>query len=185
MPYVLKTKQLNNFLYMKNFLLLSVFVVIIVGCTNINPEEKKEKSNAEKSIYLTISFQEIFDSNSVKGTFLLYDFKNDTTLVFNEDRTEKGFLPASTFKIINSMIALETEVIKDEEEIIKWDGQKRFAKAWNKDHSLRSGIKYSVVWFYQELARRIGEERMQYFVDTVWLWQSKYWRWYRSILVDR
>ena len=60
------------------------------------------------------------------------------------------------------MIALETGVIPDEEEIIKWDGEKRFVEVWNQDHNLRSGIKYSVVWLYQELARRIGEERMQF-----------------------
>ena len=89
------------------------------------------------------------------------------TLVFNEERTKKGFLPASTFKIINSLIALETGVIKDEHEIIKWDGKKRFVQDWNRDHNLRSAIKYSVVWFYQELARRIGEERMKRNINAV------------------
>jgi beta-lactamase class D len=87
-------------------------------------------------------------------------------LSFNEERLDSAFLPASTFKIINSMIALETEVIKDENEIIKWDSIDRGNDNWNRDQNLESGLKYSAVWFYQELARRIGEERMKYWVEA-------------------
>lgn len=64
------------------------------------------------------------------------------------------------------MIALETEVIKDENEIIKWDSIDRGNDNWNRDQNLESGLKYSAVWFYQELARRIGEERMKYWVEA-------------------
>ena len=34
-------------------------------------------------------------------------------------------------------------------------------EAWNRDHDLRSAIRDSVVWYYQELARRVGPQRMQ------------------------
>jgi beta-lactamase class D len=101
------------------------------------------------------------------GTFILYNKTKDSLLVNNLERSQKQFLPASTFKIPNSLISLETKVIADENEIIKWDGEKRFIDNWNQDHNLKSGIKYSVVWFYQELARRIGFEKMQEYVIKI------------------
>jgi beta-lactamase class D len=80
-------------------------------------------------------------------------------------RAKERFLPASTFKIFNSLAALESGVIKDQDEIIKWDSIPRGWEKWDMDHNLRSAIKYSAVWFYQELARRIGEEKMRSYIN--------------------
>lgn len=59
---------------------------------------------------------------------------------------------------MNSIIALETGVIADQHEIIKWDGQKRDLETWNQDQNLKSAFKFSCIWFYQELAKRIGKQ---------------------------
>jgi len=75
--------------------------------------------------------------------------------------------PCSTFKIPNSLIGLETGVIPDAAFVIAWDGKTRDVAAWNHDHDLRSAIRDSVVWYYQELARRVGEERMQRWVHAL------------------
>ncbi len=167
MPYLLAISMLTKNYFMKNWLLFPVLLLFVSGCKN-NPPPKIDTEEAPKMLtFSTNQVQEIFDNQGVKGAFLIYDLKNDTTFIFNEPRIKTGYLPASTFKIINSLIALETEVITNEEDTIKWDGEKRFAEVWNQDHNLRSGIKYSVVWFYQELARRIGEQQMQHYIDTV------------------
>lgn len=108
-----------------------------------------------------------YDNYNVTGCILIYDLNKNNYLIYNKDRCEDRFLPASTFKILNSLIALETKVIKDENEIIPWDSVKRQYDNWNMDQTLRTAIKYSAVWAYQELARKIGQERMQHFVDTV------------------
>jgi beta-lactamase class D len=78
---------------------------------------------------------------------------------YNEKRCAERFLPASTFKIPNSLIGLETWVITDENFLIKWDGVERSTAEWNRDHTLASALKYSVVPYYQELARRVGKEK--------------------------
>ena len=106
-----------------------------------------------------------FDSAGVRGAFVLFDASAGEYLVYNPERVEQPFLPASTFKILNSLIALETGVIEDEEEVMAWDGVERGWEMWDRDHDLRSAFRYSAVWFYQELARRIGEERMRSFVE--------------------
>lgn len=88
-------------------------------------------------------------------------------MLYDKERCKQYFLPASTYKILNSLIALETGAIKDENEVIPWDSVNRQYDKWNMDQTLRTAIKYSAVWAYQELARRIGEKRMQFYIDTV------------------
>lgn len=106
-----------------------------------------------------------FEKYDIDGCFVLYDLKNKKYIRFNPDRCAERFIPASTFKIFNSLVSLDAGVIKDEKEIIKWDGEKRFYEKWNQDLNLSDAFKYSAVWFYQELARRIGEKQMKIFID--------------------
>jgi len=85
---------------------------------------------------------------------------------WNEKQCQRRLSPCSTFKIFNSMAALDAGAIKDENDTIRWDGEKKYFPDWERDHNLRSAIKFSVVWFYQELAKRIGEEKMAAFLKA-------------------
>ena len=100
------------------------------------------------------------------GTFVGYKIDDYLVIASDEGRSGEPKLPASTFKIPNSLIALETGVVVDpDKDVFKWDGVTRPIEAWNKDHTMRSAIAVSAVPVYQEIARRIGQERMQRFVD--------------------
>ena len=110
-------------------------------------------------------FQQFYDQNEVTGSFVLYDQNNDNYIFYNHSQFNKQFTPASTFKICNSLIGLETGVVKDENFIIKWDGVERRIPAWNQDQDLKTAFKNSTVWYYQELARRVGGKRMKYWLD--------------------
>ncbi|PKQ61453.1 hypothetical protein BZG02_15990 [Labilibaculum filiforme] len=125
-----------------------------------------EQTNSILNKYTSSDLEQIFESQQINACFTIYDLKNDAKLSYNPERLDSAYLPASTFKIINSMIALETKVIKDENEIIKWDSIDRSYANWNKDQNLKSALKYSAVWVYQELARKIGEEKMNYWVKA-------------------
>jgi beta-lactamase class D len=100
-----------------------------------------------------------FDANGVEGTIVVTDLVQGDTHVYNPQRAATPFIPASTYKIPHSLIALETGVVKDEYQRFKWDGQKRWVEAWNRDQTFRSALKYSAVWVYQEIARQVGEQR--------------------------
>ena len=80
--------------------------------------------------------------------------------VYRQDACLETYPPFSTFKVPNSLIALHTEVIAADESL-PWDGQKHPVRSWEQDHQLASAFSNSVVWFYQELARRVGREQMQ------------------------
>lgn len=100
------------------------------------------------------------------GSAVVLDLNSSKRTVFGA-RADERLSPCSTFKILNSLIALDTGVLKDENETISWDGVVREYPAWNQNHSMRSAIAVSAVWFYQELARRIGAKRMQEYLNKV------------------
>lgn len=98
---------------------------------------------------------------------MLYDLKKDEFTEYNPDRCQTRFIPASTFKIPNSLIGLETGVIPDKNFTLKWDGVDRGRPAWNRDHNLQTAFQVSAFWFYQEIARRVGEKRMKEYVTKL------------------
>lgn len=75
-------------------------------------------------------------------------------------RVEERFLPASTFKIINTLIILETGLVSDpDSDVLAWDGVER-SRGWDEDQTLRSAFRRSAVWAYQHWAREVGPARM-------------------------
>lgn len=102
-----------------------------------------------------------------EGCFILYDLKRDRYIRYNSQHCQKRFIPASTFKIFNSLVALETNAIADENTVIAWNGvSNQSFPAWNQDQTMRTAFTRSVVWFYQDLARRIGKERMTKYIQA-------------------
>lgn len=67
-------------------------------------------------------------------------------------------LPASTFKIPHALVALHTGIVT-EHTVMTWDLEKKGLSAWERDHTLDSAMKWSVLWFFQRAARSIGRER--------------------------
>ncbi len=102
----------------------------------------------------------LFTDAGVDGTFVAREVGTDVTVGHDRERAAEPRLPASTFKILNSLVILESGVLSSVDEIVAWDGVERGVDAWNRDHSLRTGIEVSVVWMYQRLAAEVGAERM-------------------------
>ncbi len=105
------------------------------------------------------------DFGQFDGTGVVLDLNRSKKLLFGQ-RADKRMSPCSTFKILNSLIALESKAVRDENETLVWDGVVREYPVWNRDHSMRSAIQVSTVWFYQEMARRIGTTQMQKMVQA-------------------
>jgi len=119
----------------------------------------------ERQVVMREDIQKAFKEIGTDGTFVMLDMKKNRITVVNAERYMKAYLPASTFKIPNALIALETGVIKDgENPVFKWDGVKREFDAWNKDHTPATAFKASAVWVFQEIARQITDTRMRVYV---------------------
>src|SRR6266404_620532 len=139
----------------------------LLAAATILPSRSLANVSYQRSEFREDLAKRFFDLGT-EGTFVGY--KVDDYLIIASDKVRSGEakLPASTFKIANSLIALETGVVQDpDKDVFKWDGVTRPIEAWNKDHKLRSAIAASVVPVYQEIARRIGAERMQKYLDLL------------------
>ncbi|MDQ8021450.1 MAG: class D beta-lactamase [Moraxellaceae bacterium] len=102
-----------------------------------------------------------FEERGMRGTFVVLDSQDRRWIAADSKRAFQRFRPASTFKIPNTLIALETGVARDEKQAYKWDGQKRWVEDWNRDLDLTEAFRISAVWAYQEIARGVGNARMQ------------------------
>lgn len=112
-------------------------------------------------------WRKYFDDKGVRGTFVLLEPAKDRYLVYNEARARSRFIPASTFKIPNALIGLEVGSIADENEVFHWDGKPKPRAEWERDQTLATGMRDSVVWMFQDIARRTGKERMKEWLDRL------------------
>lgn len=141
--------------------LAAVLVVYCTACSSNN-------------VTINNSFKKYFDDNHVTGAFGLFDNAQGHFTIYNlPGFKDSAYLPASTYKIVNSLIGIETGRISNEKMVIKWDGIVRTfpggepATAWNKDLTMEEAFKASAVPYYQEVARRIGKDTMQHWLDTL------------------
>lgn len=102
-----------------------------------------------------------------EGVFVMKAMNDNQYIVFNEALAKTAFPPCSTFKIPNALIGLELGVVKDKNTMMKWDGTLYRIKDWNRDHTLESSIEYSAVWYFRRLARTVGMENMQKYVNEM------------------
>ncbi len=136
-------------------MVLFLVAVSLFSCSSNNVDEDN-------------SLGKYFTENNVKGCFGLYNNATNQFTFYNKKRfTDSSYLPASTFKIVNSLIGLQTGVISSDSMVIQWDGIQRSVPEWNKDLTMYQAFRVSAVPYYQEVARRIGKERMEFWLDTV------------------
>jgi len=148
------------------YLFLFIIVTLLSFCTDYENSTNKEERNSENQI-VESELQSIFDSLNVVGSVLIYDFQKDLYYSNDFEWAKKGKLPASTFKIFNSIVALESGVVANDSSIFKWDGEKRWMKQWEQDLTLRDAFHFSCVPCFQDVARKIGEERMNNYLTKL------------------
>lgn len=105
----------------------------------------------------------IFENAGVNATFVLYEPYANKLTIYNDARAQQRFVPASTFKIVNTLIGLGSGAVTSlDDEIFYWDTEApRNRPEWEKDMNLREAARVSCLPVYRELARRIGFERMR------------------------
>jgi len=107
-----------------------------------------------------------FAAASVDGAFILRQ-EGAADRTYGGELVDARHHPCSTFKIANAMIALEVGAIDGVDATLPWDGVTRNFDSWNQDHDLRSAMENSVVWYFQEIARRIGLAAMTSWVERL------------------
>ena len=152
--------KFNPFTFFK--IITSIILISLINCCSPN------------NVKIDNTLKPIFDRNKVIGSFGMFDNATGDFTIYNLKRyKDSAYLPASTFKIVNSLIGIETGRVVNEKMVIKWDGVVRVfgngdtAKNWNKDLTMAEAFEYSAVPYYQEVARRIGKDTMQQYLDSM------------------
>jgi len=126
--------------------------VLFVSVTFSNAENQQDESNIDL-------IAEVFRAEGIDGTLVVASDDGQLFHVHNEKRSNQHFSPASTFKIPNTLIALDTAVVASKDSPFKWDGVERSVPAWNQDQTLQSAFRVSCVWCYQDMARKVGDKQ--------------------------
>jgi beta-lactamase class D len=147
--------------------LLVLLTWALVACALPTETPRSVGALQEREVDLSGYFAGI---NPDDATFVVYHPASARITRHNPERAQLRFLPASTYKIPNSLIALDTGVADGPDHLIQWDSTVPresgfWSPTWSKDHTLRSAIRTSAYWYYQELAREIGVERMQSYLE--------------------
>ena len=122
------------------------------------------------TVLAQVDFRKPFRECQLAGSITLYDYGQQKWLFNDTTDSQKATLPASTFKIINSLIALETGVIHDETDVINWVGKVDtvlygYRPEIYHDMSIREAFEQSAGWVYIELARKIGRNRYRQYLS--------------------
>lgn len=135
-------------------------MALFLGCQEPVAEIPEEFYQPASQQIKVEAFDSLLNRNHVKGSILIYDLNKDQYLSNDFAWARVGRLPASTYKIPNSIIALESGVVKDDSTLFEWDGQPRGMNIWEQDLIFKDAFQYSCVPCYQEVAREVGAERM-------------------------
>jgi beta-lactamase class D len=146
----------------------AVLAFLLIACSGAPPADHTDADPAASS-FDDPELGRFFEG--MDGTFVLFDEHSGRTVRHDPERAQRRFLPASTFKIPNTLIALETDVATGPDFGLAWDSlasprQEWWPEAWARDHDLSTALPSSVVWYYQELARRIGPDRMEAYLEA-------------------
>ena len=108
-----------------------------------------------------------FEAEHVSGALALYDSRDGKLMCSDPSRCDHGYIPASTFKIANTIIGLETGVVSDADSPLPWDGKQYENPDWNRDHTLRSAVQVSCFPCFQGIARKVGAAQMKDWVNRL------------------
>jgi beta-lactamase class D len=164
--------RIVNFVGTMAVLTILVLTMATACGTSEGASSKQEQPSATErySAEEREDLDKYFADAGVEGTFVMLDPQEEQSVLYNPERAEDPFFPASTYKVPHALIALETGVVSGPEYTIEWDPalhpkEEWWPEVWAKDHTLETALKNSVVWYFQEVAKRIGEDRMQEYIE--------------------
>ena len=137
---------------------LSIMGVLLIA---IFPMQSAAQERAEWRMF--------FDELDAKGTIVVVDEREEghPAWVYDSERANIRFSPASTFKVPHTLFALDFGAVRDEFQVFKWDGVERSYAGHNRDQDLRSAMRVSAFWVYQKFAKEIGEEGARGYLERI------------------
>ncbi|MDU2065180.1 MAG: BlaR1 family beta-lactam sensor/signal transducer [Sporomusaceae bacterium] len=139
------------------FLLFSGFVLTSASDVSGTASFVEPPQGKQSIVYKDLSryFQ------GYNGAFVLLDLEKDHYLIYHDNNNNEKVSPDSTYKIISSLIGLETGVLTKDNTLLAWDGTLFPIEQWNRDQTLKSAMRYSVNWYFQRVDSSVGKARLE------------------------
>lgn len=153
---------------LRHFFFGILFIALLFSCSTKRKDNHLTLKNDE--VLVRQDFKKYFDDCNVEGAIAIYDNQNHTWILSDTIATRKETLPASTFKIINLLIALETKTIASENDIVKWPGSTDTIKYDYRpniyhDITVKEAFEVSAGWAFIELAKKIGKDNYKKYLS--------------------
>jgi beta-lactamase class D len=137
------------------YIILVLISIVFINCSPNNVEEKD-------------SLGKHFEKEGVTGCFALLDNATNKFTIYNLDRyRDSAYLPASTFKIVNSLIGLQSGQIPSDTAIQKWNGVRSNRPECDKDMNMYDAFRVSCLSWYQQMVKGIHKDTMQRWLNTL------------------
>jgi beta-lactamase class D len=155
----------------RRFILQFFAIISFCSCSSQNKKPTQDAVTINSNLRIYHAGKSYFDACGVDGAIAIFDKNNQQWIVSDTHTVKTENLPASTFKIINLLIALETKTIKDENEVLKWVGSTDTVKYGYRpeiyrDMSVKEAFGVSAGWVFIELAKKIGKTKYQKYLSA-------------------
>lgn len=139
-----------------------LFLFTLISCTS-------SSDSVKDTVQISSDFNQYFEQYQVDGAIAIYDYNRHQWLLSDSSEVARATLPASTFKILNTLIILESGIISSENDTLRWVGETDTVKYGNRpeiyrDMTLKEAFQQSAVWVYLDLSTKINRDTYRKYV---------------------
>jgi bla regulator protein BlaR1 len=152
-------------------LIWKILLFLLIGCIVLTDAKSTAGATLEGKLPLVnpnIAYEDLSNYfQGYDGTFVLLDLKKEQYQVYNDDNSKKRVSPNSTYKIVSSLVGLESGVLTDENTLLEWDKTIYPFEQWNRNQTLASAMSYSVSWYFQKVDSSVGKTRIEDYLKQI------------------
>lgn len=164
---ILSYHKESRWMKAKSILVLFIISTLILGSAPFLSVGAKIQDSYD-FVHPNVSYLNLSDYfMGYKGSFTLYNPSDDSWQIYNPEDSRTRISPDSTYKLYNSLFALETGIISSKDSSMAWNKMTYPFDAWNQDQNLDSAMKNSVNWYFQNLDQKMGLPVIEKYISQI------------------
>lgn len=151
--------------------MVKVLLFLLIGCLVLTDSKKISalpEAESAPNVQSEVKYEDLSRYfHPFHGSFVRLDLARGRYGVYDPERSRRRVSPDSTYKIISSLVGLETGALPGESTEFKWDGTLYPFESWNKDQTLSTAMADSVSWFFQRVDSVAGKKRIEEYLRLI------------------
>ncbi len=112
-----------------------------------------------------VDWSEYFEG--LNGAAVVFDPAAGEYAVYNRELADTRRSPCSTFKIVSSLVGLESGVIPAGDSVRTWSGEHFWNEDWNRNIGFEDAFRTSCIWYFRDVIDELGPETVQKELDRL------------------